>query len=153
MQNDEILLILKEFSNVLHEFNSKTFKFIDEKLNKTGLVRTHFVILHELIDGKELSMSDLSEILHVTKPNITVLIDKLVKLHYVERVTSSRDRRIFLIRLTDEGKSFFKKTTEGLIKSSARLLGNLDDEDLELINQTTQAMRKLSSKFNKRIYT
>ncbi|TGE35361.1 MarR family transcriptional regulator [Desulfosporosinus fructosivorans] len=149
MQNDEILLMIKEFSNVSHEFNSKTFKFIDDQLNKTGLVRTHFRMLQELVDGKELSMSDLSEILHVTKPNITVLTDKLVKLDYVERVNSSRDRRVFLIRITDEGKKFMNKSAEELIKSSARFFGNLDDEDLELIKQTTQAMKKLLSKFNK----
>lgn len=148
MQSDEILVMLKEFSNVFHKFNSKSFKFIDDELNKTGLVRTHFMILHELVDGKEITMSNLSEVLHVTKPNITVLIDKLVKLDYVERVNIIRDRRIFLIRLTVEGKKFLNESAEELIKSSSHLLSRLDYEDLELIKQTTQAMKKLSSKFN-----
>lgn len=148
MKNHELLLLIKEFSDVFNEFNSKTSKFIDMQLNKTGLVRTHFRILHELVDGKELSMSDLSVILHVTKPNITVLIDKLVKLDYVERVSSSHDRRVYFIRLTDEGKKFISKSAEELIKCSTRLFSDLDEEDLEFIKQTTQGMKKLLTKFN-----
>lgn len=147
MQNDEFLVIIKDFSNVFNEFNSKSSKFIDKQLNKSGLVRTHFRILHELVGGKELSMSDLSEILYVTKPNITVLIDKLVKLDYVARVNSNNDRRVYLIRLTDKGENFIKGSAEELKKSSAHFLSNLDAEDLELIKQTTQAMKKLLSKF------
>lgn len=140
--------MIKEFSNVLHELNSKIIKFVDEQLNTTGLVRTHFGILHELADGKERSMSDLSKILLVTKPNITVLIDKLVKLDYVERVNSSNDRRVSLIRLTDAGQRLINKTAETLINSSSEILKTLDNEDRELIEQTTQAMKKLLTKFN-----
>ncbi len=149
MQNYEILLMIKEFSNVFNEFNNKAFKFIDEQLNKTGLVRTHFIILHELMGGKELSMSDLSEILHVTKPNITVLIDKLAKLDYVERVNKSQDRRVILIRLTDKGQTFMDKSSEELVKSVDQLLDYLDKEDLDIVKQTTQAMKKLLAKLNK----
>lgn len=149
MQTNETLLVIKEFSNVLNEFNSKAFKFIDDQLNKTGLVRTHFRILYELMDRKELSMSDLSKTLNVTKPNITVLTDKLVKFGYIERISSSQDRRISLIRLTDEGKNFLSKSAEKLINTSTHLLSSLDDGDIELINQTTQTMKKLLSKFNK----
>ena len=147
MQNDDLLEIIKEFSNVFNEFNSKSIKIIDKQLNKSGLVRTHFRILHELMGGKEVSMSELSERLYVTKPNITVLIDKLVKLNFVERVNSSNDRRVYLIRLTDHGEQFIKTYSEEFIKSSAHFLSSFDTEDLELIKQTTQGMKKLLSKF------
>lgn len=149
VQNDEILFMIKEFTNTFQDFNNRTLKFIDDQLNKTGLVRTHFEILNALAGGKDLSMSDLSEILHVTKPNITVLIDKLVKQGYVERVSRGNDRRVILVRLTDEGEKFVRKSSEELIQSSAQLLDYLDEEDLELIKETTQAMKKLLLKFDK----
>lgn len=149
MQSDEILLMIKDFSNVFNEFYHETNKFIDVHLNNTGLVRTHFGILHELAGGKELSMSDLSEFLHVTKPNVTVLIEKLVTLNYVERISSSNDRRVIFIRLTDKGENFIKKSSDELIKSSAKLFGNFDEQDLELVKEATQAMKKLLLKFNK----
>ncbi|QOX65714.1 MarR family transcriptional regulator [Anoxybacterium hadale] len=150
MQNSELLSMIVDFTNVFNEFNNKAFKFIDAQLNKTGLVRTHFIILHELVGGKELSMSDLSEILHVTKPNITVLIDKLVKLDYVERVNNSQDRRVILIRLTGKGEAFIGKSSEELIKSVVQLLDYLDQEDLDVVKQTTQAMKTLIAKLNKK---
>ncbi|WFR58989.1 MarR family transcriptional regulator [Anaerocolumna sp. AGMB13025] len=149
MQNDEKLIMIKEFTKSFHDFNNRTLKFINDQLNKTGLVRTHFEILNALAGGKDLSMSDLSEILHVTKPNITVLIDKLVKQGYVERVSRGNDRRVILVRLTDEGEKFVRKSSEELIQSSAQLLDYLDEEDLELIKETTQAMKKLLLKFDK----
>lgn len=147
MQSDEILLLIKEFSNVFNEFNHGINKFIDAQLKKTGLVRSHFGILHELAGGKELSMSDISELLHVTKPNVTVLIDKLVTLNYVERISSYNDRRVIFIRLTDKGELFINKSSEELIKSSTKLLDNFDEQDLELVKETTQAMKKLLLKF------
>lgn len=150
MQNSELLTMIMDFTNVFNEFNNKAFKFIDEQLSKTGLVRTHFIILHELVGGKELSMSDLSEILHVTKPNITVLIDKLVKLDYVERVNKNQDRRVILIRLTEKGEAFIGKSSEELIKSVVQLLDYLDKEDLDLVKQTTQVMKVLIAKLNKK---
>ncbi|QOX65711.1 MarR family transcriptional regulator [Anoxybacterium hadale] len=150
MRNSELLTMIMDFTNVFNEFNNKAFKFIDEQLSKTGLVRTHFIILHELVGGKELSMSDLSEILHVTKPNITVLIDKLVKLDYVERVNKSQDRRVILIRLTGKGEAFIGKSSEELIESVVQLLDYLDQEDLYLVKQSTQVMKVLIAKLNKK---
>lgn len=149
MQRDEILLLIKEFSHVFNEINHGINKFIDAQLKKTGLVRTHFSILHELAEGKVLSMSDLSEILHVTKPNVTVLIDKLVTLNYVERISNNNDRRVISIRLTDKGEIYSHQLSEELKKSSAQLLDNFDEQDLELVKDATHAMKMLLLKFNK----
>lgn len=148
MHSDKILLIILEFSNVFNEFNHLVSRYIDAQLNKTGLGRTHFGILHELVGEKEKTMSELSDILHVTKPNITVLVDKLVKLNYVERVNSSHDRRVILIRLTKKGDDFVNVVSEELKKSSIRLLNRFNEEDLELVRETSGAIKKLLSKFN-----
>jgi DNA-binding MarR family transcriptional regulator len=79
-----------------------------------------------------------------------VLVDKLVKLDYVERVHNSQDRRVIFIRLTDSGEAFIGKSSEELIKSVVQLSDYLDKEDLELVKQTTQAMKKLLAKLNKK---
>jgi DNA-binding MarR family transcriptional regulator len=46
-------------------------------------------------------MSELSEKIKVTKPNVTLLIDKLEKRGYVERVNASHDRGIIFIKLSN----------------------------------------------------
>ena len=57
--------------------------------------------------GEALSMGELSRRLMVTNGNITGLIDRLVRDGLVERQPAPNDRRMQLVRLTDEGKRFF----------------------------------------------
>ena len=57
--------------------------------------------------GEALSMGELSRRLMVTNGNITGLIDRLVRDGLVERQPAPNDRRMQLVRLTDQGQTFF----------------------------------------------
>ena len=54
-----------------------------------------------------LKMRDLSRKLMVTGGNVTGLTDKLVEKGLVERQDDPRDRRVYSVHLTDEGKKAF----------------------------------------------
>lgn len=59
--------------------------------------------------GAGLSMGELSRRLMVTNGNITGLIDRLVRDGHVERQPAPNDRRMQLVRLTEDGRRFFGK--------------------------------------------
>ena len=56
-----------------------------------------------------LKMRDLSRKLMVTGGNVTGLTDKLVEKGLVERQDDPRDRRVYSVHLTDEGRQAFGK--------------------------------------------
>ena len=54
------------------------------------------------------SFSDLNQILHVSAPTVTGIIDRLEKIGYVKRIHSKEDRRVINIELTEKGLGAIK---------------------------------------------
>jgi DNA-binding MarR family transcriptional regulator len=70
-----------------------------------GIVPSHGDILNVLFVEKRCTMNELAGKIHRTKPNVTVLIEKLVEFGYVQKEKSSVDNRVTYITLTDKGES------------------------------------------------
>lgn len=74
-----------------------------EKHGIEGIVPSHGDILVFLYQKDERSIKELAEKIHRTQPTVTVLVNKLEKLGYVERIKSEEDGRITSIKLTEKG--------------------------------------------------
>jgi DNA-binding MarR family transcriptional regulator len=74
-----------------------------EKHGIEGLVPSHGDILAFLYAKNGLSVKELAEKIHRTQPTVTVLVNKLEKLGYVEKIKDEEDGRITWIKLTDKG--------------------------------------------------
>ena len=61
-----------------------------------------------------MALSEIGDYLVVTRPNITGLIDGLVRDNFVERIDHPDDRRMVIARLTDFGQEI-----HGLVRASA----------------------------------
>ncbi|GGG00304.1 MarR family transcriptional regulator [Paenibacillus abyssi] len=89
------------------------------------------ILLHEL---RRAIVSDLSEQLNISRPNMTPLLEKLVRQELVERIPCENDRRNIYIQITPKGDwvcSEFQRVISGKIKD---MLSVYDDIDLsELI--------------------
>lgn len=77
-----------------------------------------------VLQGKRVPLSELAEILMVTKGNITGLIDRLKTQKYVRRTRCKSDRRQILVEITPEGSSklesailHHKKFIQGIMES------------------------------------
>lgn len=68
-----------------------------------GIVPSHGDILVFLYQKDGLSVKELAEKIHRTQPTVTVLVNKLEKLGYVERIKIEEDGRITSIKLTKKG--------------------------------------------------
>jgi DNA-binding MarR family transcriptional regulator len=62
-------------------------------------------VLLTIYEQKETTMVELSKELAINKSNLSRIIDSLVKLRYIERVPSKKDRRYSKIKVTAKGKS------------------------------------------------
>lgn len=84
----------------------KANKFIIAKLKKyelTDISPSHGDILSLLFDGSSYEMGEIARKIHRTKPTVTVLVEKLEKSGYVQRVKSDVDARFTMISLTEKG--------------------------------------------------
>ena len=127
----------------LSKIHEKGSRFIIEKLKENGiegLVPSHGDILVLLYKYEKLTMKDIAEKIHRTKPTVTVLADKLEKLGYVERKKSMDDNRITYITLTEKGRQF-KPLFEKISKDLNNLLyKNLTGEEAQMIDKLLEKM-------------
>lgn len=90
----------------------KTITEIDKKLKLrklkelelrgiVGLAPTHGDILVALFRNESLSMRDLSETIQRDKSTVTALVNKLIKLGYVEKYKGTEDSRVSFTKVTD----------------------------------------------------
>lgn len=68
-----------------------------------------FGVLCALRAERIASISDISHALNISKQQMTIVIDKLVKNNLVQKTIDYNDRRRFLVSLTDKGQAILAK--------------------------------------------
>ena len=124
--------------SLISKIHEKGNRFIINELKNSGaegLVPSHGDILVCLYKNSKMTMKDIANCIHRTKPTVTVLVDKLEKLGYLKREASDKDSRITNIVLTQKGEDFkvmFEKISEELNKT---LYKNLSSDESKLIEK------------------
>ena len=72
---------------------------LERKVNRSDLAALLMLNIHG-----EMTMSELAEVLGAPLSTATSLAKRLVKKGLIERNQSSKDQRILLVRITDEGQ-------------------------------------------------
>ncbi len=112
---------MKEINSIyaLAYFNLlKTGSWIDEKMKEAlkplNLTHAQLNALHILKknDPKPVSASELKQKILVSNPDVTRLLDRLVKKGYVLRETCPVNRRMIDISLTDSGRELFQRAQQ-----------------------------------------
>lgn len=110
---------------------------------KPGLTTSQLMVLLILKDIKntEIPIGNLTQKLAISFPSVSGIIDRLYKDKLVDRTRSKLDRRLVLIKLTDEGREVINK----LIKSFEELL-------LAILKEMPLAEQKSITKSIERVF-
>jgi len=126
---------------------------IRRKLLKTALANInvdisplHFEIMKLLDEAGTLHIAEIGERLHIARPQMTHLIDKLVDLDIVERQIETTDRRMINVTLTHKGKTTIEEHDSSIRNAIRETLSCLTDEELE---DLSASLRKLQGIFSK----
>lgn len=128
-----------EIISLISEIREKANKQIIEELKKnniTGLAPSHGAILVQLYRNDSLCMKDIAQLIGKDKSTVTALVNKLVKLNYIEKVKDNEDSRVTHLQLTEKGRGIentFKSISKNLMKRVYK--GFSDDEKNMLISQ------------------
>lgn len=131
--------------SLISKIHEKGNRFIIEELKNNGaegLVPSHGDILVCLYKNSKMTMKDIANCIHRTKPTVTVLVDKLEKLGYLKREASNEDNRSTNIVLTQKGEDF-QTTFEKISKNLNEMLNkNLSPEESELMEKLLRKVLK-----------
>ena len=133
---EEVLLNLKVTN---YELNIK----FEELFRQVRLTDVTYNILRILrgagVEG--LPCSEISKRMLSRVPDVTRLIDRLVKLEYVIRVNKIGDRRVVIQQLTEKGKEVLSSLDEKTFKIHQENFSILKKEELEQLNELLNIVR------------
>jgi DNA-binding MarR family transcriptional regulator len=97
--------------------------------------------LKAIAEQDEVTFSRLAEITHNSKPTITEMINKFVRMECVYREPCPDDGRILYIRLTDKGQKIAKADHHALRRVIERMMNSLDEDETDLLIGILQKVR------------
>ena len=89
----------------------------------------------------DVTFSRLAEITKNSKPTITEMVNKFVRMECVYREPCRDDGRILYIRLTDKGKMIAQAEQAALRRVIERMINSLDEDELDLLIGVLQKVR------------
>ncbi|MGE4357116.1 MAG: MarR family winged helix-turn-helix transcriptional regulator [Candidatus Omnitrophota bacterium] len=124
---------INQFSEKLAILMPKVMRLMtkrqSDELFKGKITLPQFMVMEFLYRENSAIMSKIAEILLVSAPAATGIVDKLVRDGYLKRENTSDNRRIILIKLSQKGK----KTIEKAIKQRQLLIkdifGKLEEKE------------------------
>ncbi len=132
MREETVERILGDFLTLVPILNKKLLRENDlYKLD--DLYPSHVQILLLLAKNKQLTMSEISREIHVINSNLTPLVDRLIKLGYLKRQPSKKDRRVVHISLTASGKKQVEKHKQYAVAYLKEQFDTLEDAQLEAL--------------------
>jgi DNA-binding MarR family transcriptional regulator len=89
----------------------------------------------------DVTFSRLAEITNNSKPTITEMVNRFVRMECVYREPCRDDGRILYIRLTDKGKKIAQAEQAALRRVIERMVNSLDEHELDLLVGILQKVR------------
>jgi len=93
------------------------------------LSKTQFAILKILSISGPYTVSEIADILHISRPAASKNVDKLVRSKMVKRKTTEEDRRTMDVSLTDKGNTFVQKYEKIRIDKQHTALSHFSDAE------------------------
>jgi len=138
--SSELSELLVDFYNLFHAWEEEAVNNLKTKLS---ILEVHTI--EALGRRPGLKMRDLAEIMEISTPSVTSVIDKLEKKGFARRKTTPADRRVFLIELTKKGMALFEKHSDQHRVIAKRVLSCISEDNVELFVDTLRKIVRKSS--------
>jgi MarR family transcriptional regulator, lower aerobic nicotinate degradation pathway regulator len=106
----------------------------EKALKPHGLRLRYYYVLAVLGDNDRLSQQDLARVLNLDPTTVVVLIDEMEQNAHVERRRNPRDRRRYILHLSDAGRQILETTSQAVEAVERGFLSGLPAEDCIRLN-------------------
>ena len=117
---------------------------VTEFLKPYDLTPTQYNVLRILRGaGREgLICREIGERMVARDPDVTKLLDRLETRALIMRERDTKDRRIIITRITDDGLTLLKEIDRPVIEHSRTMLGHLSAKNLDALNELLEEARE-----------
>ena len=125
----EFLVIMNKLRKLTHKHHSKNMVHQGEFMMLGAI---HNCMEDNRISHKEepgVKVSELSSIVHSTKPATSKMLNALEEKGYIERISDKKDRRVVYIRLSLSGEKIIKESLHRMHDFADRTIKRMGEED------------------------
>ena len=94
-------------------------------------------------------MSEIGKHMGISKPYMTLLVNKLISEGLVERVPDPDDRRVVNVTITDAGRGAIREFMRNARETVMRNLSSLDSGDISSLHESMKRIRSITSKLDR----
>lgn len=139
--------INEQMTYLVYVMQKRMRRHMSMALNKDDITLEQFVVLYNLIDQDGINQKKLSNKVDKDQATLARILDILEGRGYVVRRTTEKDRRAFLVFITDEGRQKVKTVARRLAAVHDRIVegipSNKVDLFIDLIKQMNENLKNL----------
>lgn len=141
-----------EFFRIFREINGQFSRLYAHLLNKQGLTLQQYSLLNLLRLRGAFSMTEASDMLSITKPAVTNIVDQLEKDKLISRQPHPEDRRIYLLEIQPKGLKKTDKIQDVIFETVGDTFAGYPKEQREIVYKFYDNLSKnLTKQFEKQV--
>lgn len=105
-----------------------------------------FFVMMRLFENGPLTMGEIARMIRTSKPNLTMLVDRMEKGGLVKRVPDKDDRRIINVALTKKAVDQIDDMARRHTQSTLERLSSLGQADIKKLNKAMDEMMEVLGK-------
>jgi len=135
---------LKETITYLSDLIEKILEETLDQYDFSDLTQQQLNYLKVMVKMKTPTLSELARELDLTKPTVTVLVDKLAEKGYIKRVKSDEDRRVMHLHIDKKGAKINAMREIAHEKMAEKIRSGLNVTETEIL---TELLKKIVNQF------
>jgi len=116
-----------------------------ESIRSFGLTQSQFAVIEVLGHLGQLKIGEICDKMLASGGNMTLVLDNVEKLGFVERIHSKEDRRAILVQLTAKGKLLFESVFTKHAEQLTKCMSVLSSEEQKILGEL---LKKLGTSVN-----
>ena len=136
-RNEHLLEMLEHLLMIKNECSCSIFS----ECGLSDMTIKQIAYLKVIDEHGDVTFSRLAEITNNSKPTITEMVNRFVRMKCVYREPCRDDGRILYIRLTDKGKKIAQAEQAALRRLIGQMIDTLDEHDLNLLIGVLEKVR------------
>ncbi len=118
-----------DFVRHFRQLQPKFSRLYSQLLTDFDLTLPQYALLSQVTESGTLSMTEASTRLHITKPAITNLVDRLEKCKCLKRLPHPKDRRSYLLKIEARGEKIVREIQSSVLGILLRTLEKFGPEE------------------------
>ncbi len=122
-----------QFTTYFREIQVKFSRIYAQLLSQANVTLPQYALLSQLVSTGIIPMSEASKRLHLSKPAVTNLVDRLEQKKFLRRLPHSKDRRITLLEVQSSGEKLVHQIQGQILKFILKTLNQFSLKEQSII--------------------